>query len=160
RVFRICRAMTKDRDAAEDCFQQTFLLAWQNLYQFRAEAQFSTWLSRIAVNAVLSQWRRREPTIASISIETEHEAVIQLPDRREDPETRCFRGQLRKVLEDAIETLPTRLRIVFLLRDVEELSTEETAATLGISEGAVKTRLMRARLRMRDRLAPLLFRDR
>src|SRR5262249_6950203 len=125
RVFRICRAMTKDRDAAEDCFQQTFLLAWQNLYQFRAEAQFSTWLSRIAVNAVLSQWRRREPTIASISIETEHEAVIQLPDRREDPETRCFRGQLRKVLEDAIETLPTRLRIVFLLLDVEERSTEE-----------------------------------
>src|SRR5262249_24270519 len=92
RVFRICRAMTKEREAAEDCFEQTFLLAWQNLYQFRAEAQFSTWLSRIAVNAVLSQWRRREPTIASISIETEHEAVIQLPDRREDPETRCFRG--------------------------------------------------------------------
>ena len=160
RIFRVCMAVTKDQDAAEDCLQNTFILALENLGQYRAEARFSTWLTRIALNAALSHRRRQNSAVvACISIEAASvsEQPLDLPDHRHDPETSCWRGEVRHRIRQALESLSPRLRTVFVLRDMEELSTEETARSLGITEAAVKTRLLRARLQLRELLAPALF---
>jgi RNA polymerase sigma-70 factor (ECF subfamily) len=156
RVFRICSAITRDSHDAEDCLQKTFLLVLQKISQFRGEAQFSTWLTRIAVNVALSHRRRRASRNApEVPIEAVEDGTpsLQIVDRREDPERACSRAELRRLLQNEIRRLPPLYRMVLILRDVEELSTEETARILGITEPAVKTRLMRARLKMRHKLS-------
>ncbi len=159
RMFRVCMAVTKDEDAAEDCVQKTFILALENLGQYRSEARFSTWLTRIALNVALSHLRRRNhqtATTQSIDAGPLAEQPLDLPDHRLDPEADCWRAEFRRLLRRALHTLSPRLRTVFVLRDMEERSTEETAGLLGISEAAVKTRLLRARLQLRGILSPHL----
>jgi RNA polymerase sigma-70 factor (ECF subfamily) len=159
RIFRVCMGVTKNQDAAEACMQKTFILALENLDQYRAEAQFSTWLTRIALNVAVSHLRRENSqagALVSIDAVETGELPLSLPDHRPSPETDCWRGEVRRLIRQALESLSPRMRMVFLLRDVEELNTEETARILGITEAAVKTRLLRARLQLRELLAPAL----
>ncbi|MGH8629721.1 MAG: RNA polymerase sigma factor, partial [Burkholderiales bacterium] len=155
RVFRVCMAVTADRDAAEDCLQKTFLLALDRLEQFRGQAQFSTWLTRIALNVSIA-YRRERARHSFASLDAEE--PIDVAASSETPEDTYYRCELRTALERSMKALSPLLRVVLVLRDVEDLSTEETARSLGISVAAVKTRLLRARMRMRELLAPRLRR--
>ena len=151
RVYRAARAITRDEREAEDVMQQAYLNAFANLHQFRGQAQFSTWLTRIAVNEAIARVRRRgkyEPFDESAPVET----LMATPV---DPEQQAFTGELRELLEAAIDVLPDGAREVFMLRDVEGLSTAESAAILGVSDDVVKTRLSRARAALRRALYEL-----
>jgi RNA polymerase sigma-70 factor (ECF subfamily) len=151
RLYRAARAITRDDREAEDVMQQAYVNAFANLRQFKGHAQFATWLTRIAVNEALARVRRRgryEPFE-----ESESNVADLLPlQAGPDPERQAFAGELRDLLEWAIDTLPGGAREVFMLRDVEGLSTADTAAALSVSEDVVKTRLSRARTALRRAL--------
>jgi RNA polymerase sigma-70 factor (ECF subfamily) len=151
RLYRAARAITRDDREAEDVMQQAYVNAYSNLRQFRGEAKFSTWLTRIAVNEALGRVRRRaryEPLDDDLSnVET-----LMAPNSAWTPEREAFTSELRDLLEWAIDTLPDGAREVFVLREVEGMNTAETAASLGLSEDVVKTRLSRARAALRRSL--------
>ena len=130
--------------------QQTYLNAFANLHQFRGQAQFSTWLTRIAVNESLARVRRRGKYEPFDETDSPVDAFTTVSPP--DPEQQAFTGELRHLLEGAIDTLPDGAREVFMLRDVEGLSTAESAAVLGVSDDVVKTRLSRARAALRQAL--------
>jgi RNA polymerase sigma-70 factor (ECF subfamily) len=138
RLFRAARAILRDDDEAEDVLQQAYLLAYHNLASFRGEASVGTWLTRIAVHEALARRRRR-------SNHAELTLVEPMETRMPSPEDDASRQQLAKLLERHIDALPEGYRTVFVLRDVEELDTAETARCLGLSEEAVRVRLHRAR---------------
>jgi RNA polymerase sigma-70 factor, ECF subfamily len=146
RVFRAARAIVKDDAEAEDVMQET------HLGQFRGEAQLGTWLVRIAVHEAFARVRRRR-RLAPLPADDAVEALSMF-DRPTptDPEHEANNAELRKLLERAIDELPETYRTVFVLREVEGLSTATTAECLGVSEEVVKTRLSRARLKLRDGL--------
>jgi len=151
-LYRAARAITRDEREAEDVMQQAYLNAFANLQQFKGHAQFSTWLTRIAVNEALARVRRRaryEPFDEDNGLSMNEPFLSSNPV---DPERQAFAGELHDLLEWAIDTLPAGAREVFVLRDVEGLSTAETAAALDVSEDVVKTRLSRARTALRRRL--------
>ena len=149
RVYRAVRAVLRGDDEVEDVMQQAYLNAYQHLGQFAGRAQFSTWLTRIAVNEALARRRRRGNDRES----GEPDAMIRLVDESQpDPEQQTMTSELRDVLEREVAALPDTFRLVLILRDVEGLSTAEAAATLEISEDNVKTRLHRARTLLRDNL--------
>jgi len=156
-VFRIAQHITQNREDAEDVVQDAFLKAYEKLDQFQGNAKFYTWLVRIAVNESLMRLRkRRRGKMVSIDedIETEEGSVPRdLADWAPDPERNYSQSELAEILRKTIQGLPQGFRIVFVLRDVEGLSTEETAETLGLSIPAVKSRLLRARLQLRERLS-------
>jgi RNA polymerase sigma-70 factor (ECF subfamily) len=144
RIYRAIRAILRSDDEVEDVMQQAYLNAYRNLGQFAGGAQFSTWLTRIAVNEALHRRPRKE---------SEFEAMIELAQSTApDPEQEASVSELRAVMEREISALPDSFRAVVVLRDVEGLSTSETADCLDISEDLVKTRLHRARTLLRDRL--------
>jgi RNA polymerase sigma-70 factor (ECF subfamily) len=146
RLYRATRAITRDDREAEDVMQQAYVNAFASLSQFKGHAQFATWLTRIAINEALARVARRG------KYEVFDEALPQLQSSQaagSDPERQAFSGELRRLLESAIDRLPDGAREVFMLREVEGLSTAETAASLGVSEDVVKTRLSRARSAMR-----------
>jgi len=152
RVFRAARAILNDDAEAEDVMQETYTRAFAHLGQFRGEAQLGTWLVRIAVHEAFARVRRRRrlaPLPPDDDVET-----LPMPDRPMpiDPEREANNAELRRLLERAIDELPETYRTVFVLREVEGLSTATTAECLGVSEEVVKTRLSRARLRLRDGL--------
>lgn len=156
KIFRLARHITRNDAEAEDVLQDAFYKAYTRLGQFNADAQFYTWLVRIAVNEALMRLRkRRNSKTVSLDAELEtddgslqREAVS--PD--DDPEQEYSRDETRKILEDAIDSLDESYRTVFVLRDVEGLSTQETADMLKLSISAVKSRLLRARLQLREKL--------
>jgi len=156
-VFRIAQHITQNREDAEDVMQDAFLKAYEKLEQFQGNSKFYTWLVRIAVNESLMRLRkRRTGKMVSIDedVETEEGSVPRdLADWAPDPEQNYTQSELKEILEKTIKGLPPGFRIVFVLRDVEGLSTEETAETLGLSIPAVKSRLLRARLQLRERLS-------
>jgi len=156
-VFRIAQHITQNREDAEDVMQDAFLKAYQKLDQFQGNSKFYTWLVRIAVNESLMRLRkRRSGKLVSIDedIETDEGSVQRdLADRAPDPEQNYSQAELAEILRKTIQGLPPGFRIVFVLRDVEGLSTEEAAETLGLSVPAVKSRLLRARLQLRERLS-------
>jgi RNA polymerase sigma-70 factor (ECF subfamily) len=156
-VFRIAQHITQNREDAEDVVQDAFLKAYQKLHQFEGNSKFYTWLVRIAVNESLMRLRkRRTGRMVSIDedIETEEGSMPRdLAEWRPDPEIMYEQTELAEILRKTIQGLPPGFRIVFVLRDVEGLSTEETAETLGLSVPAVKSRLLRARLQLRERLS-------
>ena len=156
-IFRIAQHITQNREDAEDVMQDAFLKAYEKLEQFQGNSKFYTWLVRIAVNESLMRLRkRRTGKMVSIDedVETEEGSVPRdLADWAPDPEQNYTQSELKKILEKTIKGLPPGFRIVFVLRDVEGLSTEETAETLGLSIPAVKSRLLRARLQLRERLS-------
>jgi RNA polymerase sigma-70 factor (ECF subfamily) len=156
-VFRIAQHITENREDAEDVMQDAFLKAYQKINQFQGNSKFSTWLVRIAVNESLMRLRKRR-TGKTVSIDedivTEEGSVPRdLADWARNPEQDYNQAELAEILRKTIQGLPEGFRIVFVLRDVEGLSTEETAETLGLSVPAVKSRLLRGRLQLRERLS-------
>lgn len=156
-VFRIAQHITQNREDAEDVVQDAFLKAYEKLDQFQGNSKFYTWLVRIAVNESLMRLRkRRTGKMVSIDedVETEDGSMPRdLADWSPDPESLYGQSEMAEILKKTIQGLPQGFKVVFLLRDVEGLSTEETAETLGLSIPAVKSRLLRARLQLRERLA-------
>ncbi len=156
-IFRIAQHITQNREDAEDVMQDAFLKAYEKLDQFQGNSKFYTWLVRIAVNESLMRLRkRRTGKMVSIDedIDTEEGSVPRdLADWAPDPEQNYTQSELAEILRKTIQGLPPGFRIVFVLRDVDGLSTEETAETLGLSVPAVKSRLLRARLQLRERLS-------
>jgi len=155
-VFRIAQHITQNREDAEDVVQDAFLKAYENLDQFQGNSKFYTWLVRIAVNESLMKLRRRK-TSKTVSmdeeVETEEGSMPrEFADWSPNPEQQYGQSELGDILRKTIQGLPTSFRTVFVLRDVEGLSTEETAEMLDLSIPAVKSRLLRARLQLRERL--------
>ena len=155
-VFRIAQHITQNHEDAEDVVQDAFLKAFQNLANFQEQSKFYTWLVRIAVNEALMKLRRRR-TGRTVSldqeIETDEDTMPrEVADWAPNPEQMYNQSELRDILQKTIQGLPAGFRTVFVLRDVEGLSTEETAEALDLSIPAVKSRLLRARLQLRDRL--------
>ena len=155
KIFRLTMNITRNREDAEDAMQDAFMKAYSHLDRFQEDSRFYTWLVRIAANEALMRLRKRRPNQFSLDepIENEDDFVPQqIEDWGPSPEQRFAQTEMRDILRGVIEDLPHDFRIVFLLRDVEGLSTEETAAAVGISEAAVKSRLLRARLKLRKKL--------
>jgi RNA polymerase sigma-70 factor (ECF subfamily) len=156
KIFRLAQHVTENRADAEDVLQETFMKAYEHLDQFQGNSKFYTWIVRIAVNESLMKLRRRK-TDRSVSldetIDTGEDTVVrEIAAWDADPEQRFSREELGQILESAIQGLEPLYRSVFVLRDMEELSTEETADALGLSVPAVKSRLLRARLQLREKL--------
>jgi RNA polymerase sigma-70 factor, ECF subfamily len=156
RLYRVARSIVLDDSEAEDVVQETYVRAFTQIGSFRGESSFTTWLTRIAINEALGRLRRRRTTVPwEEAVEGEVEAqVIQFPGTREpeNPERAMGGREIRALLERAIEKLPEGFRTVFVARLVEELSIEETAASLGLKPETVKTRLHRARALLRKEL--------
>lgn len=156
RVFRMAKQITQNTDDAEDVLQETFFKAYTHLDSFQGNSKFYTWLVRIAVNEALMKLRKRraDRTVPlDEPIDTgEDEVVREIAVWDENPEESYSREELGRVLEQAIESLKPAYRTVFILRDIEELSIEETAQILKLSISAVKSRLLRARLQLREKL--------
>lgn len=155
KIFRLGMNITQNREDAEDVMQDAFLKSYQNLNRFQGDSRFYTWLVRIAINEALMKLRKRRPNQFSLDepVAGEGEPVFhELKDWGPSPEQRFAQTELNEILSRVIGELEPIYRVVFLLRDVEEISTEETAQILGISVAAVKSRLLRARLQLREKL--------
>lgn len=164
RVYGLAMRLLQNSHDAEDVTQQTFLSVVENLESFRGESAFLTWVLRIATHAALKVIRKRKG-LDTVSLEqaTEPDETYDtiphpefIADWRENPETLAQRGEVRRQIDAALAALDEKYRVVFILRDVEGLSVEETAQTLGISEANVKVRLLRARLQLREQLTRVL----
>jgi RNA polymerase sigma-70 factor (ECF subfamily) len=156
KIFRLAKHITQSDEDAEDVLQETFLKAYEHLGEFQGASKFYTWIVRIAVNESLMKLRKRKSdrTVSlDESIDTGEETVVrEIAVWEDNPEQRYSQDELREILEKAVDSLRPAFRTVFVLRDVEELSTEETAAVLNLSVPAVKSRLLRARLQLREKL--------
>lgn len=155
KIFRLARHITQNDEDAEDVLQETFLKAFTHLDGFQAQSKFYTWVVRIAVNEALMKLRKRKSdrTVSlDESIETEEEPIVREIAVWDNPEKQYTQAEMREILDKAVNSLKPIFRVVFVLRDIEELSTEETAETLGLSIAAVKSRLLRARLELREKL--------
>ncbi|MBI4459341.1 MAG: sigma-70 family RNA polymerase sigma factor [Acidobacteria bacterium] len=156
KVFRLVQHITGNREDAEDALQEAFLKAYSHLPQFQENSKFYTWLVRIAVNESLMKLRKRKAS-RTVSLDEEIETADDLIPREiaawdENPEQKYARQELQEILERTVSSLPPLFRTVFILRDVDRLSTEETAEVLDLSVPAVKSRLLRARLQLREKL--------
>ncbi len=157
RLFRVARGVVNDDAEAEDIVQEAYANAFEKLATFRGEASLLTWMTRIVLNEAHGRLRRRRPsvdidTIDPAKLDDSH--VIQFPSRfgHEDPAASAARAQVRRLIEDAVDTLPEAFRIVFIMREIEGCSVEETATAIGIRAETVKTRLHRARRLLRAEL--------
>ena len=161
-IFRIAQHITQNREDAEDVMQDAFLKAYEKLDQFQGNSKFYTWLVRIAVNESLMRLRkRRTGKLVSMDedVQTDEGSVPRdFADWAPNPEQNYTQAELAEILKKTIQGLPQGFRVVFVLRDVEGLSTEETAQMLNLSIGAVKARLFRGRLRLREELSKVLKR--
>jgi RNA polymerase sigma-70 factor, ECF subfamily len=152
RLYRVARSIVKDEAEAEDVMQQAYVNAYTHLDQFADRARFSTWLTRIAVNEALGRLRRRR-RVREVDVGAEADEMgTTLTSAEPSPEQQALTGELRRLLEEAVDALPRTSRSAFVLREVEGLSTAEAAECLGVSEDVVKTRLHRARLLLRKEL--------
>ncbi len=156
KIFRLAKHITQNDEDAEDILQETFLKGYEHLPGFQGQSKFYTWLVRIAVNESLMKLRRRK-TDRTVPLDEpvdtgEDTVAREIAVWEENPEQRYSREELGAILDEAVQSLRPAFRTVFVLRDIEELSTEETAEALGISVPAVKSRLLRARLQLREKL--------
>lgn len=156
RILRVARNITNNDEDSEDVLQETFMKAYTHLDGFQGNSKFYTWLVRIAMNEALMKLRKRK-TGKVVSLDEELDTgddtiVREIAVWEGNPEDRYSQDELRGLLDTTIASLPEGFRTVFVLRDVEELSTEETADMLGLSIPAVKSRLLRARLQLREKL--------
>lgn len=155
KIYRLAQHITQNNEDAEDVSQEAFLKAFEHLGEFQGNSRFYTWLVRIAVNQALMKLRKRRNKDVSLDedIETEDNFIPrEIEDWGPSPEDRYTQEELARILGQVIGELDPSFRLVFQLRDIDELSTEETAEALGISVPAVKSRLLRARLKLRDKL--------
>jgi len=156
RIFRLAKRITQNDEDAEDVLQEAFLKAYQNLDSFQGNSKFYTWLVRISVNEALMKLRKRK-TDKTVPLDEPMDTGEETVQREiavweGNPEQRYSQEELHGILDEAIDSLKPVYRTVFVLRDVEEMSTEETAEALNLSIPAVKSRLLRARLQLRERL--------
>lgn len=156
KIFRLAKHITQNDEDAEDVLQETFLKAYSHLDSFQGQSKFYTWIVRIGVNEALMKLRKRKSS-RTVSLDEptdtgEDTMVREIAVWDENPEQKYSREELREILDKAVESLKPAFRTVFVLRDIEELSTEETASALDISIPAVKSRLLRARLQLREKL--------
>ncbi len=156
KIYRLAKNITQHDEDAEDVLQETFLKAYEHLPDFQGNSKFYTWLVRIAVNEALMKLRKRK-TDRTVPldepVDTGEETVVrEIAVWDDDPEQQFGQEQLSQILNDAVQSLKPAFRTVFVLRDIEELSTEETAQAMNISIHAVKSRLLRARLQLREKL--------
>src|SRR6202045_1269654 len=157
KLFRIAQHVTHNREDAEDAVQDAFLKAFQHLGEFREDSKFSTWLIRITLNQSLMKVRKQRRAIREVSLEEDFQAgedmlPMEVIDWAPDPEQLYRTAELRDILIKALRELRPILRAVFVLRDIEGLSTAQTAEVLNLSHAAVKARLWRGRLQLRERL--------
>ncbi|MBN2115939.1 MAG: sigma-70 family RNA polymerase sigma factor [Anaerolineales bacterium] len=156
-IYRLGLRMLGDPQDAEDVLQNTFLSVLTHISEFEGRSSLATWLYRIAANEALMLLRRKKPEVNLDDVEAADEAEDLLPTQFVDwsalPEDELLSGEGQRILDGAIATLPESMRLVFLLRDVEGLSIRETAEALNLTETNVKTRLLRARLFLRERLS-------
>ena len=148
RVYRAARSIVKDESEAEDVMQQAYINAFVHLRQFEDRSQFSTWLTRITIHEALSR-RRKQKFVFAESASHEGPDMDRFPAEQPDPEHQAYSSELGRVLEAAVDALPEGYRAVFMLREIEGLSTSATADALNLREEAVKTRLHRARAMVR-----------
>lgn len=159
RLFRVARAILKDDAEAEDALQDAYLEAYRHRADFRGEAAVSTWLTRIVVNQSLMRLRRLKRDGIVVPFHHEGVAGAKAPeaevrdDKSESPSAAAHRSEMRKILERRIDQLPVTFRTVFVMREVEDMTVEETAQCLGIPPSTVRTRLFRARALLRESLA-------
>jgi RNA polymerase sigma-70 factor (ECF subfamily) len=158
RVYRVARSIVKDEAEAEDVMQQAYINAYLHLNQFERRAQFSTWLTRITMYEALARRRKTRP---EEPLSMHEEGWVGAPggaieSEQVSPERQAYSRELGRLIEDAVDALPETYRAVFMLREVEGLSTSETAEGLGVGEEAVKTRLHRARAMVRRSLTDQL----
>lgn len=156
-IYRLALRMLGVEQDAEDVLQITFIKALQHINEFEGRSSLATWLYRIAANEALMILRRKKPTV-SLDVEPEDAdgEILQpreLADWSKLPETGLLDEESRRLLNDAVDSLPEKLKVVFLLRDIEGLSIRETGETLNLTETTVKTRLLRARLFLREKLS-------
>lgn len=158
-LYRTARSIVKDDNEAEDVLQEAYLLAYHNADKFRGESSLSTWLTRIVVNEALARLRktrRRAEVIQLVAEPPLDDDAMESPmidTQTEQPELAAVRAEARRLIEAKIDALPDAFRTVFVLRAIEEMSVEETAACLGIPEATVRTRFFRARGLLREALA-------
>ena len=151
RVFRIAHNLLHNREDAQDAAQEVFLKAFQKLHQFQERSKFSTWLGRITINEALGKLRKAPVHLNSIEHESQEDALpFEIADWAPNPEMLYTASELNGILEKNLQRLKPGIRVVFLLRDVEGLSLQETAQTLGLSLAAVKARSWRGRLQLRE----------
>ena len=156
KIYRLAKNITRNDEDAEDVLQDAFLKAYSHLDNFKGDSKFYTWIVRIAVNEALMRLRKRK-TDRSVPLDEpvdlgEETVTREIAVWDDNPEQRYSKEEWRQILDEAVESLKPDFRTVFVLRDIEELSTEETAEALGISVPAVKSRLLRARLALREKL--------
>jgi len=156
RLFRIAQSVTHNKEDSQDAVQEAFMKAFQNLEQFREDSQFSTWLIRITVNQSLMKLRKQRAK-REVSLDEDFQAdretlPMEVTDWAPNPEHLYMASELRDILTTILEELSPLLRTVFVLRDIEGLSIDQTAEVLNLSHAAVKARLFRARLQLRQRL--------
>jgi len=157
-LYRTARSILKDDAEAEDAVQEGYLLAFRAIGEFRGDAKLSTWLVRIVANEAIARFRKRRRSAEVIQLDgdstTEHEPEDSMSESKpEQPEQSARRAETRRLLEASIDELPDAFRTVFVLRAVEELSVEETAAALDIPEATVRTRFFRAKSLLREALS-------
>jgi RNA polymerase sigma-70 factor (ECF subfamily) len=156
KIFRLAMNITQNREDAEDVLQEAFFKAYEHLDQFQGNSRFYTWIVRIAVNQALMKLRKRKSDRAvslDEQIDTGEDTVVrEIATWDPDPEQRYSQDELHTILTSAVDELAPIYRTVFTLRDVDGLSTEETAEALDLTVPAVKSRLLRARLQLRDKL--------
>jgi RNA polymerase sigma-70 factor (ECF subfamily) len=155
RMYRVARAVVKDEHDVEDVMQQAYFNAFMHLHQFEERSQFSTWLTRITLNEAFGRRRkmRQSESIERLPLDAGMDSgdfMETITSPRPDPERQAYAQELHRALEEAVDALPETYRAVFMLRDIEGLSTIEAGEGLGLSEEAVKTRLHRARAMIRQ----------
>ncbi|HVP14159.1 MAG TPA: sigma-70 family RNA polymerase sigma factor [Terriglobales bacterium] len=153
KVYRLSYKILRHEEDAAEALQDAFLSAYRGLRAFKSEATFSTWLYRIATNAALMKIRKRRPNHVSLEQSgSDDKGPLQLRDWSAQPAEELLTRETREVMEEGMRALPAQLQAVFVLRDIEGLSSAEAAEVLGLSVAAVKSRLHRARLALRERL--------
>jgi RNA polymerase sigma-70 factor, ECF subfamily len=157
RLYRCARSIVRDDSEAEDVVQEAYVNAFNNLASFRGESSLATWLTRITLNEALGRVRRRRPTVELATLDSvgrDQAQIIPFPlmPTNTDPERTAAQREIRRLLERAIDDLPGLFRVVFVMRDIEDMSVEETAGFLGLRPATVKTRLHRARRLLRKTL--------
>jgi len=148
-LYRTARSIVKDDAEAEDVLQEAYILAFRGMQNFRGESSMSTWLTRIVINEAIARSRKKSRMAEIIQLDGE----AAMDEHNEQPEQALMRNQARRLIEQKIDGLPDTFRTVFVLRALEEMSVEETAACLDIPEATVRTRFFRARGLLREALS-------
>ncbi|WP_420601416.1 RNA polymerase sigma factor [Flagellimonas sp.] len=158
KLFRVIRSYIKDGSEIEDIMQNTYLKAFEKLYQFKHSSSYGTWLIRIGINEVLARLREKDKVVNLYqrTSEVKQNIILEIPDKNQlNPEKRIIRNEAKQLLEDAIDSLNIKYRTVYMLREIEEMSISEISECLDVSKSNVKVRLHRAKNMLKERLYEL-----